>query len=62
MEVIFYVGKKYYAGCEKIGGGSSCDVESASFVLSEKRPAAKATGHSAVIFYTISFVSCYTLN
>ncbi len=36
MEVSFYVGKKYYEGCEKIGGGSSCDVESASFVLSEK--------------------------
>lgn len=62
MEVSFYVGKKYYEGCEKIGGGSSCDVESAPFVLSEKRPAAKATGHSAVTFYTVSFVSCYALN
>ena len=44
MEVSFYVGKKYYAGCEKIGGGSSCDVESASFVLSEKPPRRKSDG------------------
>ena len=62
MEVSFCVGKKYYEGCEKIGGGGFCDVESVSSVLSEKRPAAKATGHSAVIFYTVSFVSYYTLN
>ncbi len=36
MEVSFYVGKSIMRVVKKIGGGSSCDVESASFVLSEK--------------------------
>ncbi len=41
MEVSFYVGKKYYTGCEETEGGSSCDVESVSSVLNDEAAAAQ---------------------